>query len=318
MTGMALETARLTLRRLTEGDAGFLLELLNDPDFVRNIGDRGVRTRADARRYLRRGALASYRRLGFGHYLVAARGSGEAIGICGLARREPLSDPDLGFAFLPAHRGRGYAAEASAAVLEEAREAHGLARVLAVALPDNRPSVRVLEKLGFRREGSVRWPGEETDLALFARELGASPARAGDEGLPGAAKSGRSGRKEEVAMEVVNLEQKLSRITAHWDPKIVGELNGQHVKLVKFRGPFVWHRHEAEDELFLVLHGAFEMEYRERTVTVRAGEFVIVPRGVEHRPVAAEEVHVLLFEPAGTLNTGDAGGPRTVAAPERI
>jgi RimJ/RimL family protein N-acetyltransferase len=254
--GRALGTPRLVLRRLTERDAAFLLELVNDPDFVRNIGDRGVRTLADARAYLRRGALASYRRHGFGHYLVTLRESRAAIGICGLARREPLDAPDLGFAFLPEHRGRGYAAEASAAVLEEAREVHGLARVLAVALPENRPSIRVREKL--------------------------------------------------------------ARFTDPWQPKIVGELNGQHVKVAKFQGPFVWHRHEAEDELFLVLQGSFEMELRDRTVTVREGEFLIVPRGVEHRPVAAEEVHVLLFEPAGTLNTGDAGGPRTVARPERI
>lgn len=184
--GRALGTPRLVLRRLTERDAGFLLELVNDPDFLRNIGDRGVRSLADARGYLRQGALASYRRHGFGHYLVALRGSGEAAGICGLARREPLDAPDLGFAFLPAHRGRGYAAEASGAVLEEAREVHRLVRVLAVALPDNVPSIRVLEKLGFRRRGSVRWPGEDTDLALFARELAADGYRAGGPGTRGA------------------------------------------------------------------------------------------------------------------------------------
>lgn len=119
-------------------------------------------------------------------------------------------------------------------------------------------------------------------------------------------------------MEVVNLAEKLSRFTTHWQPKIVAELNGQHVKLARLRGPFVWHRHEAEDELFLVLHGRLEMELRDRTLTVREGELLVVPRGVEHRPVAEEEVHVLLFEPAGTVNTGDAGGPRTVADPERI
>lgn len=118
-------------------------------------------------------------------------------------------------------------------------------------------------------------------------------------------------------MNVVNLEAALSRFATHWDPKIVGELNGQHVKLVKFEGPFVWHSHEAEDELFLVLKGEFTMEFRDRSISVREGEFLIVPRGVEHRPVAAAEVHVLLFEPASTLNTGNAGGPRTVAQPER-
>lgn len=118
--------------------------------------------------------------------------------------------------------------------------------------------------------------------------------------------------------EKVNLRQKLSLFSAHWDPKIVAELNGQHVKLVKFLGPFTWHRHENEDEMFLVVEGAFDMELRDRTIALSAGEFFVVPRGVEHRPVAEKEVHVLLFEPAGTVNTGDAGGARTVKDPERI
>jgi mannose-6-phosphate isomerase-like protein (cupin superfamily) len=120
------------------------------------------------------------------------------------------------------------------------------------------------------------------------------------------------------AGERVNLEEKLSLFTSHWDPKIVGELNGQHVKLVKFRGPFLWHKHDDEDEMFLVVRGEFDMEFRDRTVPLRGGEFLIVPRGVEHRPVAEREAHVLLLEPASTINTGDAGGPRTVAQPEWI
>lgn len=119
-------------------------------------------------------------------------------------------------------------------------------------------------------------------------------------------------------MEKVNLAEKLSLFAAHFEPKIVGALNGQHVKLVKFRGPFVWHKHDAEDELFLVVRGAFEMEFRDRTVTLAEGEFLIVPRGVEHRPSAPAEVHVLLFEPASTVNTGNAPGERTVADPEWI
>ncbi|MGE5717995.1 MAG: cupin domain-containing protein [Acidobacteriota bacterium] len=116
----------------------------------------------------------------------------------------------------------------------------------------------------------------------------------------------------------INLREKLARFTSRWDPKIVAELNGQHVKLVKFEGPFIWHRHEHEDELFLVVEGEFVMEFRDRSVPVRAGEFIVVPRGIEHRPVAAAEVHILLFEPVSTVNTGDAGGERTVAAPEWI
>ena len=115
-------------------------------------------------------------------------------------------------------------------------------------------------------------------------------------------------------MSTVNLAQKLALFSEHWRPKIVGELNGQHVKLVKFLGPFIWHHHENEDELFLVVKGRFRMEFRDRDVWIDAGEFLIVPRGVEHRPVADEEVEVLLFEPASTVNTGNAGGDRTVAA----
>jgi mannose-6-phosphate isomerase-like protein (cupin superfamily) len=116
----------------------------------------------------------------------------------------------------------------------------------------------------------------------------------------------------------VNLREKLSLFDSHWEPKIVGELNGQHVKLVKFQGEFVWHHHEHEDELFLVVKGRFTMEFRDRLVTIEEGEFLIVPRGVDHRPVAEQEVHVLLFEPATTLNTGNVVSERTVAAPARI
>lgn len=119
-------------------------------------------------------------------------------------------------------------------------------------------------------------------------------------------------------MEKVNLAEKLSCFDDHWHPRIVGELNGQHVKLVKFQGPFVWHHHEAEDELFLVVKGSFRMELRDRAIDLRAGEFLIVPRGVEHRPVAEEEVEVLLFEPASTLNTGNVVNDRTVARLERL
>ena len=119
-------------------------------------------------------------------------------------------------------------------------------------------------------------------------------------------------------MEKVNLAEKFSLFSDHWNPRIVGELNGQHVKLVKFKGDFVWHKHDNEDELFLVVKGRFMMEYRDRKIAVNEGEFLVVPRGVEHRPVAAEEVWVMLFEPAGTLNTGDAAGELTRQTLERL
>jgi mannose-6-phosphate isomerase-like protein (cupin superfamily) len=124
-------------------------------------------------------------------------------------------------------------------------------------------------------------------------------------------------------MRKVSLAEKFASFSEHWSPRIAGELNGQHVKLVKFQGDFVWHHHDNEDELFLVVHGSFRMEYRneagaERSMDINQGEFVIMPRGVEHRPCADEEVHVMLFEPAGTLNTGNVRGERTVDAPASV
>ncbi len=116
----------------------------------------------------------------------------------------------------------------------------------------------------------------------------------------------------------VNLHEKFALFADRFKPRIAGELNGQHVKLVKAKGAFVWHHHEAEDELFLVIAGQLRMEFRTHEVQVGPGEFIIVPRGVEHRPVADDEVHLMLFEPAGTLNTGNADGEMTVAELERI
>ena len=119
-------------------------------------------------------------------------------------------------------------------------------------------------------------------------------------------------------MGKVNLAEQLDRFSDHWSPKIVGELNGQHVKLVKFKGEFVWHHHDNEDELFLVLKGSLKICLPAEDVELGEGEFFIVPRGVEHKPVADEEVHVLLFEPAETLNTGNVCNERTVESPDRL
>ena len=118
--------------------------------------------------------------------------------------------------------------------------------------------------------------------------------------------------------EKVNLSEKLQQFTERWSPRIVGELNGQHVKLAKFKGEFVWHHHEQEDELFLVLRGSLSIHLRERIIELDEGEFFIVPRGVEHKPVAAAEAHVLLLEPSSTLNTGNVRNDRTVREPERL
>ena len=119
-------------------------------------------------------------------------------------------------------------------------------------------------------------------------------------------------------MHKVNVAEKLKQFTEYWSPRVVGELNGQQIKLVKLKGDFVWHHHENADELFLVVKGRLVIQLRDRDITLDAGEFFIVPRGVEHKPFAEDEVHVMLFEPAGTLNTGNVSNERTVHELERI
>jgi ribosomal-protein-alanine N-acetyltransferase len=165
-----LETERLVLRRLSADDAPFVLELVNDPAWLRFIGDRGVRNIEDAREYIRKGPEESYAKLGFGLYRVEEKGHGVAAGICGLLKRETLEDVDLGFAFLPAFRGRGYAREAAAGVLALARGSFRLARVVAVTDPANEKSIRVLEGLGFRFERMTRLSANDTELRLYAHE----------------------------------------------------------------------------------------------------------------------------------------------------
>jgi mannose-6-phosphate isomerase-like protein (cupin superfamily) len=129
----------------------------------------------------------------------------------------------------------------------------------------------------------------------------------------------RQGELEEsMDVDKVNLNEKFEKFSKYWDPKIVGELNGHHVKLVKFKGSFVWHHHDIEDELFLVVHGSLTMHFGDRAVALSEGEFIIVPHGVEHQPEADDEVHVLLFEPASTVNTGNAPGAMTVESPAWI
>lgn len=112
-------------------------------------------------------------------------------------------------------------------------------------------------------------------------------------------------------MDKINISEKLSLFSDYWNPRIAAELNGQHVKLVKFKGEFVWHQHEQEDELFFVVNGKFRMEFRDRNVELSEGDMIVIPKGTEHRPVADEEVAVMLFEPVSTLNTGNAGGELT-------
>jgi RimJ/RimL family protein N-acetyltransferase len=162
-----LETKRLILRHLEADDAEFILELLNEPGFLQNIGDRGVRNTEDARRYIAEGPAASYERNGFGLYCVALKDSGIPIGMCGLIQRDGLDDVDIGYSFLERFWLKGYAYESASAVMDYGRNVLGIKRIVAITAPDNPGSIRVLEKLGLRYEKMVTLPGIEGESRLF-------------------------------------------------------------------------------------------------------------------------------------------------------
>ncbi len=163
-----LTSDRLVLREMTADDAPFILALLNDASFIRNIGDRGVRTLADARRYITKGPLAGYDEHGYGLWLVELMTERTPIGICGLLKRDVLEDPDIGFAYLPEFQSKGYGFEAARAVLDYAREVLRLRRVLAIVNADNVPSARLLAKLGMSFTGIIQPYPDEAPLRLFA------------------------------------------------------------------------------------------------------------------------------------------------------
>lgn len=166
-----VETERLTLRRLEIGDAEFIIGLLNDPSFLRFIGDKGVRTLDDAREYISNGPIASYERFGFGMYLTERKDDAVPIGICGLLKREALKDVDVGFAFLPQFWSKGYAFESASAVMAYGRNVLGLTRIVAITSSDNEASIRLLSKLGMKFESMVRLSAESPEIRLFASDV---------------------------------------------------------------------------------------------------------------------------------------------------
>ena len=168
---MVLETGRLRLREINVEDADFILRLLNEPSFIQNIADRGVRTTDAARLYILNGPIASYLKHGFGLWLVELREASAPIGICGLIKRDVLDDVDIGYALVPEFWSQGYAIESASAVMSFAREALGLKRVAAIVNPDNHSSIRVLEKIGFRFERMVRLSDDASEIKLFAADI---------------------------------------------------------------------------------------------------------------------------------------------------
>jgi len=166
-----LETDRLILRRLSIGDAEFIIELLNEPSFLRFIGDKGVRTLEDARNYILNGPVDMYYRLGFGLYLTELKEGGAQIGICGLIKRDGLEHVDIGFAFLPRFWARGYAYESASAVMAYGKDVLGLRRIVAITSPDNHASARLLEKLGLQFERMIRLSEEAQEVRLFGTDF---------------------------------------------------------------------------------------------------------------------------------------------------
>lgn len=166
-----IETERLLLRQITDDDAEFIFELVNEPGWLQNIGDRGVRNVDDARRYIANNLAASYPKFGFGLYLVELKESGASAGMCGLVKRDSLEDVDIGFAFLERFQSKGYAFESAAAVLDYTQNTLGLKRILAIVSPDNRGSIKLLEKLGLHFERMIKMPGETEEIKLFARDF---------------------------------------------------------------------------------------------------------------------------------------------------
>jgi ribosomal-protein-alanine N-acetyltransferase len=165
---VVLRTHRLMIRQFTIGDAEFILSLLNDPAFLRYIGDKGVRTLEDARNYLTTGPIESYRKYGFGLNLVELKATKTPIGMCGLLKRDALEHVDLGFAFMPDYRRQGYAFESASSVLTHGREVFRLNKILAITDPDNQSSIKLLERLGFQFEGMIRLSEDAAEVKLFA------------------------------------------------------------------------------------------------------------------------------------------------------
>jgi RimJ/RimL family protein N-acetyltransferase len=166
-----LDTERLSIRKFSLEDAGFMLRLLNEPSFLQNIGDKGVRTLENARSYILDGPIASYTKFGFGTWVVENAESGAPMGLCGLLKRDVLEDFDLGYAFLPEFWAQGYAHEAASAVLSYARDTLGLERVAAITQVDNESSIRLLKKMGFAFEGLIRLTADTPEINLFALEF---------------------------------------------------------------------------------------------------------------------------------------------------
>jgi RimJ/RimL family protein N-acetyltransferase/quercetin dioxygenase-like cupin family protein len=302
---LQIGTERLILRRFGHADVPDFLAFLSQPSVARAAPEIEA-TEAGVTRYI--DMQNSYEPFEQGKAFdlaIERKSDGKVIGLVTLVRRAH-DKAAIGWALGVEYRGQGFATEAARALMDYGFRVLELHRIQATTNSDNGGSWRVMERLGMRLEGRQReaelQDGKWVDIltyGLLADEWQSPPAPAAASTVAG----------PQIAK--VNLAQKFALFDDLWSPKIVGELNGQQVKLARFKGTFVWHHHEAEDELFLVVKGCLVVQLRERDVTLEEGEFIVVPRGVEHRPMAQEEAQVLLFEPVATLNTGNVQSERT-------
>jgi RimJ/RimL family protein N-acetyltransferase/quercetin dioxygenase-like cupin family protein len=232
----------------------------------------------------------------FQYYFVLAESERTVIGVGGFKGPPHEGAVELGYGVLEQYRRSGYATEATLGMLAFAFSHAEIDVVVAQTLPHLTPSIGVLDKTGFRVVGAGAEEGEENVIRfeITRAEWQRRQPSAG------------------------SFAEKLARVDAHWTPKRVARVNETDVKVVRIQGEFVWHRHEREDEMFVVLKGRLLMQFRDREQWIGPGEFIVVPHGVEHRPVAPEEVQMLLIEPSGTLNTGNVVNERTVADVEAI
>ncbi len=305
---LPITTERLILRRFTRDDVPGFLALLAHPS-VASAAPEIEATEAGVTRYIDlQNAHEPFAEDKCSDLVMEHKSSGKIIGLVTLVRRAH-NKAAIGWALSIEHRGQGFATEAARALMAYGFTALGLHRIQATTDSDNSASRKVMERLGMKPEGRLReaecHDGQWVDVltyGLLAQEwqemaaTGTAPTQ----------------------IAKVNLGQKFALFDDFWSPRIVGELNGQQVKLAKLKGEFLWHQHELEDELFLVIQGRLLIRFRDGDVALQEGEFLIVPHGVEHKPVAEEEAHVLFFEPKGTLNTGDVQSERTIGAPESI
>jgi RimJ/RimL family protein N-acetyltransferase len=305
---LPITTERLILCRFTRDDVPDFLALLAQPS-VASAAPEIEATEAGAAAYI--DLQNSYEPFVEGKccdLAIERKSDGRIIGLVTLVRRAH-NKAAMGWALGVEYRGQGFAAEAARALIAYGFTALGLHRIQATTSSDNAGSWKVMERLGMKPEARLReavlHDGQWVDAltyGILAQEWQAlaTPEATG------------------ASISKVNLGQKFALFDDFWSPRIVGELNGQQVKLARLRGEFVWHHHDLEDELFQVVKGRLLIHFRDIEVALEEGEFLIVPRGVEHKPVAEEEAHVLFFEPKGTVNTGNVQSERTVSEPGPI